>query len=501
MQMAAIFAAVAVGVPMGSIQAAEVTHGALPAIRVNEGGHYLETEVGRPFFWLGDTAWRLIHGTTREEASYYLRTRAAQGFTIIQTIVLGEPADDYGEGNKTGPFVDGDPSKPNDAFFDRMVEVVDEAAQRGLYVALVPCWGDKLTAPWGRGPRLFRLDNLPVARAYGRFIAARLKGRSNLLWMLGGDTPAKLDPGKPDEWPQNRAGEAGFPADYDWRPIWREMAAGIEEGFGRKPLFLFHPVGATSTSPTLHQEAWLSINGMQSGHSEHDVPVWDWIARDFALTPPKPTLDLEPNYEDHPVNPWPTWNPANGYFRDYDVRKQCYRSVFAGACGVTYGHNAVWAFIGDHNNAIANHADRDWIDGMHRPGGEQMHYLRELMESRPFFTRIPDPALVRESCEMPALHVVATRDREGTYAFIYVPESSESIRVDLGRLHGTELLGWWFDPRTGFAHPLGTFPGGEEKTFTPPPYGPDWVLVVDAADAHYAPPGVAADAGRKPLVR
>ena len=27
----------------------------LPAIRVNAGGHYLETADGKPFFWLGDT--------------------------------------------------------------------------------------------------------------------------------------------------------------------------------------------------------------------------------------------------------------------------------------------------------------------------------------------------------------------------------------------------------------------------------------------------------------
>jgi hypothetical protein len=64
----------------------------------------------------------------------------------------------------------------------------------------------------------------------------------------------------------------------------------------------------------------------------------------WNLLPSKPVLDAEPNYEDHPVNPWPKWNPENGYYRDYHVRKQTYRSVFAGACGVTYGHHSVWQF-------------------------------------------------------------------------------------------------------------------------------------------------------------
>src|ERR1035441_6134550 len=62
----------------------------LPSIRIYRDGHLLETVDGRPFFWLGDTAWELIHHTTREEASYYLHTRGRQGFNVIQTVVLSE---------------------------------------------------------------------------------------------------------------------------------------------------------------------------------------------------------------------------------------------------------------------------------------------------------------------------------------------------------------------------------------------------------------------------
>ena len=58
------------------------------------------------------------------------------------------------------------------------------------------------------------------------------------------------------------------------------------------------------------------MNIAQSGHGGgHDVPVWNLIARDWRL-PAKPALDAEPNYEDHPVNPWPVWDPATGYYRD-----------------------------------------------------------------------------------------------------------------------------------------------------------------------------------------
>ena len=46
---------------------------------------------GKPFFWLGDTAWNLFQIPNREDAELYLATRAKQGFTVIQAgIVMGE---------------------------------------------------------------------------------------------------------------------------------------------------------------------------------------------------------------------------------------------------------------------------------------------------------------------------------------------------------------------------------------------------------------------------
>ena len=37
-------------------------------------GHYIVTEEGKPFFYLGDTAWELFHRLNREEADIYFRT-------------------------------------------------------------------------------------------------------------------------------------------------------------------------------------------------------------------------------------------------------------------------------------------------------------------------------------------------------------------------------------------------------------------------------------------
>ena len=64
--------------------------GQAQSLTVSRNHRYLVDEKGSAFFWLGDTAWELFHRLNREEADHYLETRAAQGFTVIQAVVLAE---------------------------------------------------------------------------------------------------------------------------------------------------------------------------------------------------------------------------------------------------------------------------------------------------------------------------------------------------------------------------------------------------------------------------
>lgn len=460
---------------------------ALPPIGVSDDGHMLVTENAQPFFWLGDTAWEMIHRLTPDETSYYLRKRARQGFTVIQTVVLAEMS---GTRSPTPdgllPFIENDLSRPNEAYFDRVAWVVDEAARHKLYIALLPTWGDKLTAPWGEGPRLF--EEPYAARAYGRYLGNRLRGRTNVIWMLGGDRPARL---VPNAWFIANAAPAGFSSDHDWTSVWKALAQGLREGSGTRLLTTYHPqAGDQSTSVFLHEVEWLDVNGMQSGHGGgHDVPVWSWIARDYALTPSKPTIDLEPNYEDHPVSPWPVWEPATGRYSDYDVRKQVYRSVLAGAAGVTYGHHAVWQFASGMR-PLVNFPDRGWREALHRPGAAQMRHLADLVLSRPYFERVPDPALLASGKGEGASHVVAARARDGSYAVIYIPVGGHRVTVDLERLSGDRLQTWWYDPRTGGALREENIARKGTRVFQSPSNGPDWVLVLDDVSENYRAPGL-----------
>jgi hypothetical protein len=358
------------------------------------------------------------------------------------------------------PFNNLDPEQPNEKYFAFVDQVIASAAAKGLYIGLLPTWGDKVTTIWGDGPVVF---DEKKAYAYANWLAKRYASSQNVIWILGGDRPPMRD-------------------SSDWRPIWRAMAKGITDVQGKNTFITYHTWGGPlSTSQQIHNESWLSMNMTQSGHGGgHDVPIWDWITRDRALSPVKPVIDAEPNYEDHPVNPWPKWDPANGYFRDYDVRKQTYRSVFAGAAGVTYGHHSIWQFWSEREEKI-NYADRYWYDALNRPGATQVGYLKSLILSKASLNRVPDQTIILEGQGKAGEYATAFRDIRGRYLMVYLPIGKQ-IRVSTSNLMSQKIKISWFNPRTGKYEVGNTIDKQNQLSLTSPTTGveQDWVLVIDA---------------------
>lgn len=431
-------------------------------LTVTPNGHYLQYEDGTPFFWLGDTGWELFHRLTKEEITQYLDNRKSKGFNVIQAVILAE-LDGMHAPNKYGdyPLADNNPDQPNEKYFKLIDTVVAMAAERGIVMALLPAWGDKVTLKYGgKGPVIFNPEN---AYRYGKFLGDRYKHANNIVWILGGDRPPQDDKD-------------------DWKPIYAAIAKGLDEGAGRHFLKTFHPGGYVwESSVYLHNQSWMDFNMIQSGHAELDQPVWKNILRDWNLKPTKPTLDGEPCYEDHPVNPWPTWNPANGYFRDYEVRKQIYRSVFAGGFGVTYGHHAVWQFYNPSVEKL-NHADRYWYEAIDRPAAFQAGYLRRLMESRPYLNRIPDSTIIIEGQGIKADYIAAFRDSAGRYMMLYIPEG-KTITVNTAFIPSKKIKVTWFNPKAGKSENSKTISNKQQMGFTTPTTGKgnDWVLIIDNA--------------------
>lgn len=459
-------------------------------IQVSSNGRFLQTKNGEPFFWLGDTEWELFHRLTREEALKVLNKRQEQGFNVIQAVALAE-FNGIRQPNRYGdwPLNNEDPtqllitlgSNPVDDYeydyWDHVDFVIDEAAKRNLYIGLLPTWGDKVAHMWGDGPIIFTEQN---ARVYAETLAKRYKDRWNIVWILGGDRPALYT------WKVNDKDQP-----YDDRAIWRAMADGIERVLGTDAFITYHPAGGpNSTTQFFPDEPWLDMHAFQSGHGARETDAWNWVVRDLNIEPQKPTLDMEPCYEDHPVNPWDgKWTRERGYFHAYDVRARIYRGVFAGGCGVTYGHHHIWQFLNSELNPPVNVGDTTigWQKALEAEAANQLKHLKKLMLSRPYFNRVPDNTLILSDHGKDYTDLLwATRDEAKTYAFIYLPQS-KPVTVDVTKLSGSQKKAYWFDVRTGTSLPI-KMPNQKKATFNPPPGNPDWVLIIEDASKNYSIP-------------
>ncbi|MCE7068598.1 glycoside hydrolase family 140 protein [Dyadobacter sp. CY326] len=419
---------------------------------------------GKPFFWLGDTAWELFHRLDREEASFYLEKRAAQGFTVIQAVALAE-FDGLNVPNPYGdkPLIDNDLTKPNEAYFKHVDFIVDKAAAVGLNIAFLPTWGDKVfKSTWGKGPEVFNADN---AMVYGKWLGNRYKNHKNIIWVLGGDRN-----------PRKGANDLA---------IWRAMAAGIEAGVGGagNAMITFHPQpNKEGSGEWFHGDNWLDFNMFQTGHCR-DATVYDNIKGAYDRQPTKPVLDGEPIYEDHPV----CFNAdENGTSSAYDVRKSAYLDLFAGAFGHTYGCHDIWQMYSPNREAV-NGPHIFWQQAVDLPGARQMTFVRKLIESRPITDRIPDQSIIVENDLASHDRIQATRGND--YIFVYTA-TGKTFSVNSGKISGEQLTAFWYDPRNGKIKEIGKTDNKSIKTYTPPTsgYGQDWILVLDDASKNFKMP-------------
>ncbi len=297
------------------------SHGRL---KVSDEGRYLKHEDGTPFFWLGDTGWLMPEKLTREEVTFYLDHCAKAGFNVVQIqVVNGVPAvNAYGCLSHPNGYdfsqVDAD---GRNGYWGHMDYIVEEAGKRGIYIGMVCIWGGLVKNG---------LMNVRQARAYGAFLAERYGKAPNIIWFMGGDIAGNIHP-----------------------EVWHTLARTIKAA-DKEHLMTYHPFGRNTSAQWFHQAEWLDFNMFQSGHRRYGqrkpgevYPVtgdyeeednWRYVEKTLSYSPQKPCIDGEPIYEHIPQG---LHDGSKGYWTADDCRRYAYWSVFAGAFGHTYGHNAV----------------------------------------------------------------------------------------------------------------------------------------------------------------
>ena len=314
---------------------------------------------------------------------------------------------------------------------------------------------------WGSNVRLGSVKR-DDATCYTAWLVNRYRHHPNIIWINGGNVKGSDSTGI---W--NTIGPAILISDPDH-------------------LITFHPFGRTTSSVWFHNEKWIDFNMFQSGHRRYDQDDtewgfgqdnWKYVLHDYALSPPRPTIDGEPSYEGIPQGLHDTTQP---YWTADDVRRYAYWSVFSGAFGFTYGANSVTQFYKPDDNRSAYGAREYWSEGINLPGSGQMQYLKKLMLSRPYFESIPDQSLIAGDNGLKYDYLVVTRGK--SYAFFHT-YTGRNIQVQMGIIPGRKLKASWYSPADGSETEIGEYENTGTRVFDPPGEpadGNDWVLVLDS---------------------
>ncbi len=420
-------------------------------LKVSGNRRYLQNGEN-PFFWLGDTAWLIFSNLEEQEAYAYLKNRAAKGFNVIQAVLV-YATPELSDINKMSVK---DRDYNSLAYWEHCDRVIGMAEELGMYMALLPSWGSLVK----RG-----ILNSGNIERYGGFLAERYGKRKNIIWLLGGDIKAA-----------------------DYLPLYNTLGAVLREKTCGQ-LIGFHPFGRCSSTMWFAEAEWLDFNMFQSGHRRYDqgsLGSWDdnsvkdgffgednwrYVLRDLELSR-KPTLDGEPSYERILQGLHDDTQP---YWTAREVRRYAYWSVFAGACGHTYGDNSVMQFFTEESRGVCYGAKDFWQDAVHHEGAGQMGHLKRLMESVDFTrgTARDDLLSHGQGERYERIAVFAGPDFLLAYDYLGIP-----FEIDLSGYPGAEL--WYFMPATGVFSYIGRSEGGRYSCRPPRPYdeNSDIVLLV-----------------------
>ncbi len=429
----------------------------LPKLKVSDDRRFIVTESGKPFLWLGNTAWEMIHRLNREEISLFLEDCSSKGFTVIQTVILAE-LDGLNTPNAYGerPLINNDPTKLNEEYFRNVDFAIKKASELGLYIGLLPTWGDKYYKKWGTGPEIFTPENAGI---YAELLAKRYEKSTNIIWILGGDR---------------------FPDQPKHFEVIRAIAKGLKKTDPSK-LISFHPWGGRAATEAFNED-WLDIDMFQTTHDRR-AKDYEFVLSARKISPARPVINGEARYENIPDRL--DSDLRFGWLDDSDVRTSAYWTMLSGAAGYTYGCNDVWQMYSVGKDPIIR-ARTDWSEAIHLPGSQQMKFLHELFSKFPWQQMINDQNLILNNNQKDSTYMVCARSLQNDFILAYTP-FGKPLTLDLSILKSAALEAYWFNPRSGKTLYIGNFSNSDKPVFEPWSIGrgSDFILLVKAKDYPY----------------
>lgn len=430
--------------------ASVTTSNVSPALTISPDGKRIIDTNGQPLFVNGDAAWSLFVGLNQQQVQQYLNDRQTKGFNLLMINVLEysftptAPNNVYGQGPFTTP---NDYATPNEAYFQNVDWVIQEATNRGFKLLLVPSYigygGAGTTQGW--------YDEMVQNGSqkmydFGYYLGNRYKDNQNIIWANGGD------------WnPSNRA-------------VVDEMAKGLKAA-DPDGLHTAHTGPDQNASTYWNGYSWLDIDNV---YNYSDVYAG---SRNIYENRNQPFFMLESNYEnEHSVS-------------QNQLRAQAYQSVLAGSVGHVFGNCPMWHFSGA--SGWCDNASILWQDSLNLQGSKSMEQFGRLFRSRDWASLVPDfnhTVLTSGYASGGYTYDVAARTANGNTVIVYYHDS-RSLTFDMTKVSGATAQAWWFNPANGTVTNAGQFPTTGTRSFVAPSGNVDWVLVLDNASLGLPEPG------------
>ncbi|MCI5943091.1 MAG: DUF4038 domain-containing protein [Eubacterium sp.] len=362
----------------------------------------------KPFFYLADTIWSAFTNVTMEEWRYYLKTRKAQGFTVLQINTLPQwdrCMTDVG----VYPFATEDGQKMDFSrwekdYYDRARQMCRMAKEEGFQLALVVLWLNYVPGTWGS--RMTDINVMPeeMVEEYTEKVVREFE-EFEPIYVVSGDT------------------------DFDTEEAVRYYEKALSVLCEKSPdsLKTMHIKRGYDYIPEQFAKR-LDFFMFQSGHNvDGQDMAWILPERFRKKYPGKPVINAEPCYEQMGYS-----RKKYGRFEARDIRKAAWSSLLSGACaGVTYGAHGIWNWkkTGCLANPILGEGfdePQSWENAIQFPGAWDYGMIPRMFEMYGIDKLLPCNELLEE-----ADSEIRMAEGNGIY-LIYLPYNTKlCIRKEL----------------------------------------------------------------------
>ena len=450
--------------------------------------HLVDTITNKSVFITGDTAYGLaVQLSSNSDIEAYLSDRQAKGINLIWVALVdatfhssGRTENDAFGNNPWNGGADFTGMSSATAYWAHVDYVLQRAAAHGIVVlAGTPFAGTVNSCSF---PYSGSMASSPDATmtAFGAFLGNRYKSYPNIIWLIGGDANYSLcGSGLANKLNDIAMGIRAVD------PVHLMTIEATNSTWGEPSAARWSSYFLSPANPN----GWITLGSIypkgfpSSTFSLEISQIVSQDATEMGSNPFVPYFSIEDPYETEP-------NEAP--YNNRQLRQEGYTEVLGGAyLGRVFGSSAIWPF----NASCCEPKGYRWQSDISAAPSQHQQYLGQLFRSREHWKMVPDihHTVVTAGYGSGDKITVTSRTSDGQTIIAYIPNgNAATLLVDLSMISSSSgrAKGWWFNPSSGAATLVNTFPNSGMRSFTPPDSN-DWVLVIDDAAANLPQPGSA----------